>query len=64
MTETLFSPLTLRGITIRNRIAVSPMCEHSAVDGFANACHLVQLGSPPVAGAPARCLFCLPPGGP
>jgi len=51
MTDTLFTPLTLRGITLKNRIAVSPMCEYSSVDGFANDWHLVHLGSRAVGGA-------------
>jgi 2,4-dienoyl-CoA reductase-like NADH-dependent reductase (Old Yellow Enzyme family) len=41
----------LRGVTLRNRIAVSPMCEYSSVDGFANDWHLVHLGSRAVGGA-------------
>lgn len=40
----LFSPLPLRGVTLPNRIAVSPMCQYSAVDGLANDWHLVHLG--------------------
>ena len=40
----LFDPLTLRGLTLRNRIGVSPMCQYSAVDGVANDWHLVHLG--------------------
>ncbi|KAA9332996.1 NADH:flavin oxidoreductase/NADH oxidase [Hymenobacter busanensis] len=51
MSVSLFSPLTLRGITLKNRIAVSPMCEYSSVDGFANDWHLVHLGSRAVGGA-------------
>lgn len=47
----LFEPLCLRGITIRNRIAVSPMCQYSAVDGEPNDWHLVHLGSRAVGGA-------------
>jgi 2,4-dienoyl-CoA reductase-like NADH-dependent reductase (Old Yellow Enzyme family) len=47
----LFSPLTLRSVTLKNRIMVSPMCEYSAVDGFANDWHLVHLGSRAVGGA-------------
>ncbi|AKH39612.1 oxidoreductase [Nitrosomonas communis] len=43
--EDLMSPLTLRGVTFRNRIAISPMCMYSAHDGFANDFHLVHLGS-------------------
>lgn len=47
----LFSPLTIRGIELKNRITVSPMCEYSSVDGFANNWHLVHLGSMAVGGA-------------
>ena len=47
----LFSSLTVRGVTFRNRIAVSPMCEYSSEDGFANDWHLVHLGSRAVGGA-------------
>lgn len=47
----LFTPLALRGATLRNRIAVSPMCMYSAVDGFANDWHLVHLGSRAAGGA-------------
>lgn len=47
----LFQPLELRGVRLRNRIAVSPMCEYSSEDGFANAWHLVHLGSRAVGGA-------------
>ena len=47
----LFSPFTLRGVTMRNRIGVSPMCQYSALDGFANDWHLVHLGSRAAGGA-------------
>ncbi|RKR85300.1 2,4-dienoyl-CoA reductase-like NADH-dependent reductase (Old Yellow Enzyme family) [Mucilaginibacter gracilis] len=47
----LFSPLTIRGVQLRNRIAVSPMCEYSSTDGFANDWHLVHLGAMAVGGA-------------
>ena len=47
----LFSPLTLRSVTLRNRIGVSPMCQYSAVDGAANEWHYVHLGSRAVGGA-------------
>ncbi len=47
----LFRPLTLRGISLRNRIAVAPMCQYSAIDGFATDWHLVHLGSRAVGGA-------------
>ncbi|HZT42429.1 MAG TPA: NADH:flavin oxidoreductase/NADH oxidase [Chthonomonadaceae bacterium] len=51
MPESLFSPLSIRGVTLRNRIAVSPMCQYSSEDGFANDWHLVHLGSRAVGGA-------------
>ncbi|PRD56087.1 NADH:flavin oxidoreductase/NADH oxidase [Sphingobacterium gobiense] len=47
----LFSPLSIKGVTLKNRIVVSPMCQYSAVDGFANDWHLVHLGSFAVGGA-------------
>ena len=47
----LFSPLTLRSVTLRNRIGVSPMCQYSATDGLADAWHFVHLGSRAVGGA-------------
>lgn len=47
----LFSPLTLRSVTLRNRIGMSPMCQYSSVDGFANDWHLVHLGSRAAGGA-------------
>jgi 2,4-dienoyl-CoA reductase-like NADH-dependent reductase (Old Yellow Enzyme family) len=47
----LFSPLRLREVELRNRIVVSPMCQYSSVDGFANDWHLVHLGCRAVGGA-------------
>ncbi len=47
----LFTPLTIKSVTFKNRIVVSPMCEYSSVDGFANEWHLVHLGSRAVGGA-------------
>ena len=47
----LFSPLTLRGLTLRNRIGVSPMCQYCCTDGLADNWHLVHLGSRAVGGA-------------
>jgi 2,4-dienoyl-CoA reductase-like NADH-dependent reductase (Old Yellow Enzyme family) len=47
----LFDPLSIRGVTFKNRIAVSPMCQYSAQDGFANDWHLVHLGSRAIGGA-------------
>lgn len=51
MNPNLFSPLEIRGITLKNRIVVSPMCQYSSEDGFANDWHLVHLGSRAVGGA-------------
>lgn len=47
----LFSSLTIKNINLKNRVAISPMCQYSAVDGFANDWHLVHLGSRAVGGA-------------
>jgi len=47
----LFEPLTLRGVTLRNRIGVSPMCQYSAEDGLANAWHMAHLGARAAGGA-------------
>ena len=47
----LFSPLTIKNVTLKNRIVVSPMCQYSSQDGFANDWHLVHLGSRAVGGA-------------
>ena len=47
----LFTPLVQRGITLKNRIVISPMCQYSARDGFSNDWHLVHIGSRAVGGA-------------
>jgi 2,4-dienoyl-CoA reductase-like NADH-dependent reductase (Old Yellow Enzyme family) len=47
----LFDPLTLRGLTLGNRILVSPMCQYSSEDGLPTAWHMVHLGSRAVGGA-------------
>lgn len=47
----LFESLTLRGVTLRNRIGISPMCQYSASDGFANDWHLAHLGARAIGGA-------------
>src|ERR1700709_2793549 len=47
----LFQPLTMRSVTLRNRIGVSPMCQYLAEDGVANDWHYVHLGSRAVGGA-------------
>ena len=51
MTSSLFTPLTIRNVTLPNRIAVSPMCEYSSEDGFATDWHVVHLGCRAVGGA-------------
>src|SRR6202041_2399791 len=47
----LFDELQIRDVLLRNRIVVSPMCQYSSTDGFANDWHLVHLGSRAVGGA-------------
>lgn len=47
----LLSPYTIRGVTLRNRIVMSPMCQYVAKDGFADDWHLVHLGSRAAGGA-------------
>lgn len=47
----LFDPIEIRGVRLRNRLVVSPMCEYSSHDGFANSWHVVHLGSRAVGGA-------------
>jgi 2,4-dienoyl-CoA reductase-like NADH-dependent reductase (Old Yellow Enzyme family) len=49
--SSLFEPLRLRDIVLKNRIAVSPMCQYSSSDGFANDWHLVHLGTRATGGA-------------
>ena len=45
MTESkLFSPITMRGLTLDNRIVLSPMCQYASYDGHASDWHLVHLG--------------------
>jgi 2,4-dienoyl-CoA reductase-like NADH-dependent reductase (Old Yellow Enzyme family) len=51
VTSTLFEPIDLRGLTLDNRIVVSPMCQYSAVDGDANSWHLIHLGHLSLGGA-------------
>jgi 2,4-dienoyl-CoA reductase-like NADH-dependent reductase (Old Yellow Enzyme family) len=49
--STLFSPLTLRGLTLKNRVVISPMCQYSAIDGVAQDWHLAHLGRFAIGGA-------------
>lgn len=51
MENKLFSPLKIKGIELKNRIVVSPMCQYSSVDGVPDDWHLVHLGSRAVGGA-------------
>jgi 2,4-dienoyl-CoA reductase-like NADH-dependent reductase (Old Yellow Enzyme family) len=46
----LFSPLTIKTVTLKNRIVMSPMCQYSAKDGFTNDWHLVHLGNRAIGG--------------
>lgn len=47
----LFDPIAFRAVSLPNRVVVSPMCEYSSEDGFANDWHLVHLGSRAIGGA-------------
>lgn len=47
----LFEPYSIKDVTLRNRVGISPMCQYSAEDGLANDWHLVHLGSRAVGGA-------------
>ena len=47
----LFKKIKIRSIELKNRLVVSPMCQYSSVDGFANEWHLVHLGSRAIGGA-------------
>jgi len=47
----LFAPFTLRGVTVRNRIGMAPMCQYSSVDGYASDWHLVHYGARAAGGA-------------
>ena len=49
-TAGFLSLLTIRGVTLRNRVVMSPMCQYSAEEGLANDWHLVHLGSRAVGG--------------
>jgi 2,4-dienoyl-CoA reductase-like NADH-dependent reductase (Old Yellow Enzyme family) len=56
MTAQLFTPVELGGVTLPNRIVVSPMCQYSAVDGSAQAWHQVHYGMLAMSGAGLLCL--------
>ena len=45
MASVLFSPITLRGLTLPNRVVVSPMCQYNYTNGSANDWHLMHLGN-------------------
>lgn len=51
MAPLLFTPYQIKSIQLRNRIVVSPMCQYSSTDGFADNWHLIHLGSRAVGGA-------------
>jgi 2,4-dienoyl-CoA reductase-like NADH-dependent reductase (Old Yellow Enzyme family) len=52
----LFSPINLRGLTLPNRIVVSPMCQYVAKDGRATTWHLIHLGTLALSGAGLLCV--------
>ncbi len=52
----LFQPLELRGLTLANRIVISPMCQYSAEQGRATAWHMIHLGGLALSGASLLCL--------
>jgi 2,4-dienoyl-CoA reductase-like NADH-dependent reductase (Old Yellow Enzyme family) len=54
--STLFSPISLRGLTLANRIMVAPMCQYSAVDGEANDWHFTHINSLTLSGAAMFCI--------
>ncbi len=56
LVSALFSPFTLRSLTLPNRIVISPMCQYSAVHGEAGAWHLIQLGNLALSGAGLLCI--------
>ena len=53
MDSVLFSPLRLRGLTLKNRVVVAPMCQYSATDGIAGDWHLMHMGQFAVSGSGA-----------
>ncbi|HZJ64934.1 MAG TPA: NADH:flavin oxidoreductase/NADH oxidase [Kofleriaceae bacterium] len=52
----LFSPVSVGGLTLRNRVVISPMCQYSAVDGSASPWHMIHLGSLALSGAGMLCI--------
>src|SRR3569623_1421609 len=52
----LFSPITLRGVTLSNRVVVSLMCQYSAQDGKATDWHMMHLGALALSGAGMLCI--------
>ena len=56
MTAQLFTPVDFRGVTLPNRIVVSPMCQYAAVDGSAQPWHQVHYGMLAMSGAGLLCL--------
>ena len=56
MTVQLFTPIELGGVTLPNRIVVSPMCQYAAVDGSAQPWHQVHYGMVAMSGAGLLCL--------
>ena len=51
MSSKLFSPITMRGVELPNRVVVSPMCQYSAIGGVPSDWHIMHLGSYSASGA-------------
>lgn len=58
MASALFQPLALRGLELRNRIVISPLCEYSAVEGCATDWHVIHLGHLALSGAGLLIIEC------
>ena len=52
----LFSPIKLRGLTLKNRLVVSPMCQYSADDGVATDWHFTHINNLALSGAAMFCI--------
>ncbi len=59
----LFSPIQLRGLALKNRIMVSPMCQYSAVNGEANDWHFTHINNLALSGAAMFCIEATAGGG-
>ena len=55
MDRKLFTPISIRNLTLSNRIVVAPMCQYSAVNGSATDWHLMHLGQLSISGSSYFC---------